>query len=166
MKLYNSLVDSYLRYGIVSWGTCAHTLKLPLQRIQNRVIHTLNTSNANNQNPQGSKILNLSNLYLHETGKFMHSLAYRYSSPAFDGMFSVISHDQNTRFRTNTQFKLINPRTNTGKKSLRYVGVKCWANISPSLKLTEKLESFSKLFKRELLSQQRQQSPGPPPVGR
>ena len=167
MMLYNSLVDSHLRYGIVSWGTCANSLKLPLQRILNRIILSLHTNSTNTHNTTNTrliKILNLSNLYTYETAKFMHSLAYKYNPPAFDNAFSEIQHDHHTRFRTNAQFQLINTRTNTGQRSIKYAGVKCWANIPLYLKSKEKRKSFSKLLKQELLSQQRQHSPLPVPA--
>ena len=79
--VYNSLVESFLRYGVVSWGTCANTLKLHLQRIQGRTIDSLNSTRTpyqNNTSDAPITILNLPNIYTHETTKFMHSVAYKY----------------------------------------------------------------------------------------
>ena len=167
--VYNSLVDSFLRYGVVSWGTCANTLKLHLQRIQGRIIESLNSTRfpyQNNTNDAPITILNLPNIYTHETAKFMHSVTYKYCPPAFNDCFTEVQHNHDTRFRTNSHFKLIRPRTNLGKKSIKYSGIQCWVKIPQTIKSIEKLGNFSKQLKTHLLSQQRHPPPPPAPVDR
>ena len=154
--VYNSLVDSYLRYGIASWGTAAAYLNDRLQASQNRVLKSLLPNNiaVSGFDPHYKhlKILTIENLFRMNIGKFMHSIYHGYNPPAFDSSFPLCSHSYSTRHAQNAHFALARPRTETGKKAIGYAGVKCWTDIPVSLKILKNPKSFNTAFKDFLLT--------------
>ena len=56
-----------------------------------------------------------------------------------------------TRTRLNSEFSLPQPRTELGKQSIRYAGVKIWSEIPPDIKTYDKLQIFSDKFKSHVL---------------
>ena len=158
MLLYNSLVDSYLRYAISSWGTCSDTLKLTLQKAQDTVIRNLmslipETTNENSiiQHYQKLKVMNIENLYNNEISKFMHSIINKYNPPAFDHHFVEATPSYPTRNSENVIFETPLPRTSLGKKSLIYIGPKNWTDIPNHIKILENRKLFSKKLKAHLV---------------
>ena len=152
--IYNSLVDSYLRYGIASWGTSATYLIHGLQAAQNRVLKLLLPYNTavSDSHYKHLKILNVENLFKMNVGKFMHSLYHGYNPPAFDSLIQICSHSYSTRHAQNAHFALSYPRTETGKKGMGFIGVKCWTDIPANLKILANPKSFNKAFKDFLLT--------------
>ena len=158
MLLYNSLVDSYLRYAISSWGTCSDTLKRTLQKAQDSVIRNLmslipETTNENSiiQHYQKLKVMNIENLYNNEISKFMHSIINKYNPPAFDHHFVEATPSYPTRNSENVIFETPLPRTSLGKKSLIYIGPKNWTDIPRHIKILENRKLFSKKLKAHLV---------------
>ena len=156
MLVYNSLVDSYLRYGITAWGTSAAYLIERLQASQNRVLKSVlfpNTALSNNsQYYKRLNILSVMKLYTNQMCSFMHSIFFGYNPPAFDSTFTVCPHNYSTRHAQNAHFALIRPRTEMGKKSVQYAGVKCWENIPLQLKECKNPKTFKSALKQNLLS--------------
>ena len=158
MMLYNSLVDSHLRYGISSWGTCSNTLKLSLQKIQDRVVRNLfSISNEfTNQDSiiqyyQKLKIMNIENLYNNEISKFMHSIINKYNPPAFDHHLSETTLSYPTRSSENTLFEIPTPRTCLGKKSIKYIAPQIWTNLPRQIRSLQKRNIFSHKLKSHLI---------------
>ena len=78
MLLYHSLVGTYLRYGVASWGSAKTTALSKLQALQNKVVRYITHSSkftdvTNKYKTLG--ILRLDEMYIMEVGKFM----YKYS---------------------------------------------------------------------------------------
>ena len=150
MLLYHSLVGTYLRYGIASWGSAKTTALSKLQILQNKVVCYITYSSANtNVTNAYSKldILKLDEIYFLEVGKFMYKNSNSALPLSFDEYFININHPYNTR--TNDVFSLPRPRTDLGKQSLKYTGTKVWneipshirSSLSPQLFNTQ-LKSF------------------------
>ena len=80
------------------------------------------------------KIMKIEAIYFYETAKFMHRIYHNQMPLAFQDYFQVITHSYNTRTRKNAGFVIPQPRTERGKRSLKYTGIEVWAAIPESLK--------------------------------
>ena len=154
MMLYNALVGSYLRYGIRAWGTCSPHLRNALQASQNKVVRAL-LFLPYRSNVQACfadlKILTIENIYEHETAKLIHSVFYKYNPPAFLDFFLLSTHRYTTRLRQNSNFSIMKPKTEMGKKSIKFFGVKLWTRLPVSLKEISEPEKFNVEFKKRNL---------------
>ena len=154
LLLYNALVGSYLRYAITSWGSCSPTLLSALQAAQNKIIKTIFFKpfdvDISSDYPH-LKIFNVENVYTHEVNKFIHSVYYQYSPDAFFNFFGRLSHSYSTRLNENTYFTTIRPKSELGKKSLKFSGVKQWNKLPSSLKEITEPERFNKEIRKLIL---------------
>ena len=137
LLVYNSLVASHLQYSITAWGTCSTVILNKLQHIQNRFVRymTYTPPHTNlDAKYKSLKILKVNELHFYETAKFMHSVYHNQMPLAFQDYFQVISHTYNTRTRNNVGFAMPRPRTERGKKSLKYSGIEIWGKVPESLR--------------------------------
>ena len=151
MMLYNALVGSYLRYGIRAWGSCSPSLLDSLQESQDKVIrallflpYTADTLSGFSQ----LKVPNVKCIHKHEVVKLIHSVYYNYSPHAFSNFLKISAHGYPTRLREDSHFSLIKPKTDFGKSSLRFSGIKKWIALSTSLKEIPEAHVFNKNFKK------------------
>ena len=61
-------------------------------------------------------------------------------------------HSYNTRLASKSAYYLPKTRTNYGKFSLKFIGVKTWNNIEASDKESPSIKSFSSKLKLEIFS--------------
>ena len=137
LLVYNALVASYLQYSITAWGTCSSTLLNKLQTLQNRIVRYMTFSPPHSNldlKYKALKILKVNELHFYETAKFMHRIYHNQMPLAFQDYFQVIAHSYNTRTRSNVGFVIPRPRTERGKKSLKYTGVEVWADVPDFMK--------------------------------
>ena len=140
LVLYNSLFASYLQYGILAWGSASPTSINSIQSLQNRIVRYMTfsplLSNVDSKY-KTLKILQVHDLYLYESAKFMHSVCLEYSPMNFQTYFQAIDHNHDTRTRRNVGYTIHQPRARTerGMKSLRYTCVKAWASIPELLEI-------------------------------
>ena len=154
MLLYHSLVGTYLRYGIASWGSAKTTALSKLQSLQNKVVryitHSSKFTNVSNEY-KNLGILRLDEMYFSEVGKFI----YRHSKAdlplSFDEYYSHINHSYGTRARLNSEFALPRPRTELGRQSIKYAGVKIWREIPHDIKDSSNAHVFSDKIKSYIL---------------
>ena len=155
MMLYNALVGSYLRYSIRAWGASGSHFINKLQTAQNKVVRSIlflpYTSNTHS-GFSDLKILSVVNTYEHEVSKLFHSVVYEYCPSYFLNYFDISTHEYSTRFRQNACFSLMKPKTELGKKSLRFSGVKVWAKTDLSLKEIPDSKKFNKEMKKSFIS--------------
>ena len=145
MLLYHSLVGTYLRYGIASWGSAKTTALSKLRSLQNKVVRYITLSSpSTNLTDKYAKldIQTLDELYMLEVGKFMFKSSSLSLPSSFDDYFLNIDHLYNTRSRGNGDLSLPRPRTNLGKQSIKYMGVKIWNNIPPATRRSLTYDSF------------------------
>ena len=151
LLLYNALVDSYLRYSMMAWGSCSSTLLDTLQAAQNKILRTIffkpldfDISSLYSE----QKIFDVKNIYIHEVNKLIHSVYYQYSPDAFLNYFEQILHNYSTRINESTYFITTRPKSELGKKSLRFSGVKQWNKLPSSLKEIAEPKIFHKEFRK------------------
>ena len=70
---------------------------------------------------------------------------------SFGEYYSNIDHSYGTRTHLNSEFSLPRPRTELGKQSIKYAGVKIWSEIPLDIKSSDKLQVFSDKFKSHIL---------------
>ena len=150
MLLYHSLVGTYLRYGIASWGSAKTTALSKLRTLQNKVVRYITYSSGNSNITDEYKkldILMLDELYNLEVGKFMYRSSSLLLPTSFDEYFTKIDHHHYTRARANANLTFPRPRTNFGKQSIKYMGVKIWNEIPTDVKHSLTPQSFCQQMK-------------------
>ena len=154
MLLYHGLFATYLQYGIVVWGTAKSTAMLQIKTLQNKVIrHITHSGRMENVDKYYKKldILKVEDIHFLEVSKFMHKFAKQTLPLTFSEYFREIPHHHDTRNKAKNTLSLPKPRTNFGKQSLKFIGVKVWSEIPYLLKECQNLESFSTQVKQLLL---------------
>ena len=96
------------------------------------------------------KILNVKNVFEHETAKLIHSVVFKYNPPGFSDFFEYSTHTYSTRLRQSSAFSIIKPKTEMGKKSLKFFGAKLWIRIPSFLKEVSEPKKFNYEFKKSL----------------
>ena len=94
------------------------------------------------------KILPVRNIFEHETAKLIHSVFHRYNPTAYSDFFDLSTHTYTTRLRQNSTFSIMKPKTEMGKKSVKYFGVKIWIKLPLSLKELLEPKKFNLEFKK------------------
>ena len=157
-EIYHALIHSYLRYGIIVWGTASETALKPLQVIINRAIRIMCSA------PLGRidvtplfdimEILNINQTYNLEVAKFMFKETNHLLPVTIANHFSVRTnpeHRYNLRPR-GTRATLIDNRTVRGERSIRKRGNDIWNNVPYSIKTLDSSTLFKKRMKKHLLS--------------
>ena len=157
-EIYHALIHSYLRYGIIVWGTASETALKPLQVIINRAIRIMCSA------PLGRidvtplfdimEILNINQIYNLEVAKFMFKETNHLLPVTIANHFSVRTnpeHRYNLRPR-GTRATLIDNRTVRGERSIRKRGNDIWNNVPHSIKTLDSSTLFKKRMKKHLLS--------------
>ena len=116
--IYNSLGSSYLNYGITAWGNCPTTTLGKVQVSQNKVIRSI-TSNPWDDSVihefKIHQIMNVKQIYIFETAKFMYNTGHLRNPDAFQNYFPLLPHTYSTNYREAAQFSVPQPRTDLGK---------------------------------------------------
>ena len=131
--LFYSLIYPYLTYCCQVWGaTYLYNIEI-LNRLQKRVIRIIcsETKYAHNEPLfRELKILDVTNIYNYLVGKFMYRHHNNLLPDVFDSYFTKnrTTHDYETRQRN--FFRIPEYKTNLGKRSVRYTGVKMCIEVT------------------------------------
>ena len=82
----------------------------------------------------------------------MHRIYHGQNPSAFGDYFQTISHSHNTRHRQLQTYRLPQPRTERGKKSLKYSGDEIWAKLPENLKIISNPKQFNFHLKEHIFS--------------
>ena len=153
--IYNALIGSKFRYGVRAWGSSSCHLRNSLQTAQNKLLRAILflsfTSNVHHVFSE-LKLLKVENIYEHEISKLFHSVVHNYCPSAFLDFFEHAPHGYATRLRQNCCFSLSKPKTEFGKKSLKFSGVKIWTKVPLSIKEIPDSKQYNKVSKTFFLS--------------
>ena len=156
-EVYNALINSYVKYGIIAWGNASDSTLQPLKILLNKVVRIMTFA------PYGPldlkpiyhelEFLNLNETFLFERGKFMFKSKNDLLPTTIANYFDIApqqEHSYNLRRRQNNINRF---RSNTiaGEKSIQNEGEKLWQNLPPYLKDLESLQTFKKYYKSYLL---------------
>ena len=155
LSLYHSLVESHVRYGIMSWCHGNITMKNSIQRsCYNflKMIFSTNNPDIIIQHMLNHKLLSVDQMLFFEVGLTMFKIHVKSFPECFNQFFSETTHIMSTR--SNRFFNIDNPRIQLTKQSLNYKGNLVWQKIPNSVKYVRgiipvQLVSFS-LFKKNL----------------
>ena len=154
LLLYHSLVATHLRYGIASWGSAKTTALGKLKNLHSKIVRYMTFTPQDTDVSMQFKRLNLltiDEIYTLEISKFMFRYSISTLPSSFDEYFRNIEHHYNTRTKTNSSLDLPRPRTDFGKQSVKYNGVKIWNEIPSAIRNASSYISFGTLFKSHLI---------------
>ena len=154
LLLYNSLVDTYLRYGITSWGSAKTTALAKLQNFQNKIVRYItHSSPLTDVTPHFKRlnILKIKDLHFLEVSKFMYRNTKHDLPSSFDEYFRHIDHHHYTIARDRNTFTLPSPRTDFGKQSIKYLGIQIWSALPEDIRNAPNIESFNSMVKSFLI---------------
>ena len=155
VSLFNAFLKPYIDYGSLTWGGTANTHLLKLKRTLNKAMRIMAFRNKyESAKPLYIyyKILPLeANIKLNQ-GKFIWKLAHNLHPDCIQDIFHTNSSTAINNNEDNNRFILPSFRTNIGRASLAYQGIKLWnKGIPETIKNSAKYSSFSKELKQHLL---------------
>jgi len=153
-SVYFALFHSYLTYSILNWEKANKTTLLPLIRMQNKAVRTLEYNKTKTTVLYFKhKILEIPDLFKLSVAKFMYSFYTGGLPNHFDNYFAEIAsvHKYQARLASLQKYYLPRMKTSLGQLSLKYIGPKIWSNIAEKLKSSSPY-SFGKKYKKVLLS--------------
>jgi len=153
-SVYFALFHSYLTYSLLNWGRASKTTSLPLIRLQNKAVRTLEYNKTTITVLYSKhKILEIFDLFQLPVAKFMYSFYNGGLPNHFDNYFAEIAsvHRYQTRLASLQKYYLPRMKTSLGQLCLKYIGPKIWSNIPEKLKSSSP-HSFGRIYKKVLLS--------------
>ena len=153
MLIYNSLVESRLRYGILSWSTASDLQINRLKVLQNRALRFIDFS------PIGTymlplyyhyKILPMKDLIKLQRAAYMYSYQNNELPSAFSSYFSRPPHRHNTRYAESNYYALQH-ESKLSEKSMKVLGPKVWADVPNITKVLPFRKTFTKHLKRTFI---------------
>ena len=99
------------------------------------------------------KLLDIFKEYRYLVGIFIYDLLNNNLPHKASNYFSHIDHTYETRNKKMCNLKLKTVRSELGKRSIAYSGVKIWNNIAIDLRNTSSRNTFCKIFKMTLLQE-------------
>ena len=152
--LCNALIQPHFDYGWSSWfPLLKKDLKLKLQKAQNKCIRFyLNLPPRSRINPFHFRKIN----WLPVSDRVEYCIAntvFQYWNGIVPGYINEIFRPSLCRYSTRLQMALDIPlpKTNTGQKSISFLGPKIWSKIDPSIKNVRTLSSFIHATKKNIL---------------
>ena len=154
--LYMSLINSNMIYGLMLWGPMAQASDVKsLLKQQKKSIRAVENVASNAHTSKlftKYKILNIYELIELELSKFMYKYVHRTLPPPLLDLF--VSNEQVHNYSTRGK---ANARTQEHKssifgKSFLARGPSLWSNLSADLKRSVSLPSFTRKYKKDLLS--------------
>ena len=159
-EVYHALIHSYVRYGIIAWGTASESVLKPLQTLINRALRIMSFAPFGRvdleQIYEELNILNVRQTFSLESSKFMFKskkgllpteIANYFSESQPAGRIS----SYNLRTRRNKP-RLIIPRLASSEKSIFIRGEILWNSISEEDKSSDSFLTFKRNIKAALLS--------------
>ena len=156
LSLYHTLVLSHFSYGITGWSSASDSHKSKLHIMQKRALRAISNSNfRSHSNPlfinyNQLKVFDLCNLNI---GSFMYNYCNNLLPSAFNNLFNTNDDYHTYNTRNASDFKYPKIRTELGRKSISYQGVKIWNDIPNHIKKSKNIGSFRHSYKNVLISQ-------------
>ena len=154
-EVYHALIHSYLRYGIIAWGSAPKTVLNQLNVIVNRAIRLMSFApfGLTRLNPlyEILEILKVDDIYTLEVAKF----AYKQNSGLLPieiaHYFENQSRENNVRrsSRLNSSSSIA-PSSSFGLKSVQYIAKQLWDEIPHEIRCSLYFSSFKKMYKSHL----------------
>ena len=145
--LYNTLIGSYLNYGILAWGASSAANLNRLLLLQKRALRIINFKEFNaHTDPlfiQG-KILKI---YRIQLGSLMYQLTCNNLPSAIKSMFTLNSDVHSHFTRQASNFHIPYTHTSLDHKTITYEGPMLWNMFNKQLKASKTISNFKHVFK-------------------
>ena len=154
MLIYNSLVESRLRYGILSWSTATQQQLNRLRVLQNKALRFITFSRPDvSMLPLYSKlnVLPLNKLILLHQATYTYCFSNNILPSVFDMFCKKPAYSFNTRFSKHN-FSLPIHNSVLKDRSIKVIGPKVWTDVPLEIKVLPFRKSFTKKLKKTLLS--------------
>ena len=153
-SLYNTLVVSYINYGILVWGNCSACYLNRLFLLQKRAIRTINVMDFYaHTDPLYVKVkaLKIKDIYCHQLGSLMYQ-AFHSTLPFSIRSIFVQNTDIHSHYtRQATNYHIPSIRTSFAHKTIKFEGPKLWNSLGDSLKRSGNFSTFKNKYKSILL---------------
>jgi hypothetical protein len=148
-----SLVQSYLTYGIICWGSANKTSIKKTEILQKKAIRQIKRSSYNaHTDPlfESLEILKVNDLYSLEIAKLMYDLKKGNLPYALQKLFTPVDqvHNHFTRQTNETYHQFV--RTKRASNCLTQIGTKTWSSLPHKFQNASTKSSFSKMLKLSL----------------
>ena len=156
LLLYNAFILPHITYGLEVWGGTNKTFLNPvliLQKRMSRIITFQNIRHPSAPLMYELKLLDVFKEYRYLIGIFIYDLLNDNLPHKASYYFSHIDHTYETRNKKRCNFKPKIIRTELGKRSVTYSGVKIWNNLSINIRNASSRKKFCKIFKMNLLEE-------------
>jgi len=153
-SVYFALFHSYLTCSVLNWRRANKTTLLPLIRLQNIAVRTLEYNKTKTTVLYSkNRILEIPDLFQLSVAKFMYSFFKGGLRNHLDNYFVEIAsvHKYQTRLASLQKYYLPRMKTSLGQLSLKYIGPNIRSNIPENLKSSSPY-SFGKKYINVLLS--------------
>ena len=155
-NVFYALVHSYLRYGILIWGSASRTTLKPLEVLVNKAIRIMLFAPFGNLDfaplYQELELLDLDNIVSYELGKFMFK-SKKDLLPVNIGNYQEIEYGQRrSGLIDRHRPPRIKCRIMTGEKSIQSRGSKLWESLPDDLKSCESFKMFKRQYKKYLIT--------------
>ena len=160
IEIYNALIHSYIRYGIIAWGNASEATLKPLQILMNRALRIITFAPFGRVNIKpiyrDFKVLNVTNTLFLETSKHMFKLKNNLFPLRFADYFvryedsSPNSYELRSRVRNNNVHIAIT-RLQSSNKSIQIRGEKLWNDLPDDTKVISTFSCFKKMIKSHLI---------------
>jgi len=151
--LYYSMMQPYIDYGIILWGTSMRKNLQPLNIIQKKAIRTLSGREYNAHTPPLFEMLNIltiEKVYNLNTLKFMFNYHHNTLPEGLKNIFTnnTSIHSHNTRRSNNPHIQ--SRRTALAGKSLLHTAPRMWNQLQNDITNIQTLKSFCNRVKKLL----------------
>ena len=157
-SIYHALVNSYLRYGILSWGNASHSVIQPLKTLINRAVRIMSFAPFGRLDTkpifQHLKLLNVEETFLLETSKFIYknkngllpisSIAHHFDRP-------ISNSNRTLRLRSHPTVAPYNLLSSFAKKSIQVRASQIWQDIPPTIQNYPLFSTFKRIYKHYLI---------------
>ena len=153
MLIYNSLVESRLRYGVLSWGTASNQQLNRLRVLQNKALRFITFSDIDTAMLpiyHKLKVLPLSNLITLQQASFMYSFENKLLPTTLQTYFVKPTHRYTTRY-AKMNYTLQSKNSRFSESLMQVIGPRIWASIPEDLKKMPFRKTFTKQLKHDYL---------------
>ena len=154
ISLYYALVNPYLTYCNIIWGSTFKTHLNKLVIVQKRVLRIMFNRKYRDHTEmlfRESRILNINQLYIYEVCCFMYRYCNNKLPSVFDSMFSRIYNVHSYQTRNNVNFVIPYCRTDLRKRSVLYNGPYYYNNLITYTCGSYSIGSFKKILRSTII---------------
>ena len=150
ITLYQTLVESRLRYCNTVWGNCGNSLKSKRQKLQNRALRAISKTKYNCDDPEAllkeKGWLNVQQLIDFDTAVMVHKSLNNCAPSYLTELFTKpnMVHSHNTRSANNGLYPT-QANMKFGQRSFSHYGCHIWNDLDRD---TQSIEQISKLKKK------------------